>query len=64
MAFEFFKKKVIIETPGAASIISEDEAPAGADSVMRDGVNDKYDETNTEHLMAHRNRNNVLDNNQ
>ncbi len=64
MAFEFFKKKVIIETPGAASIISEDEAPAGAGNVMRDGVNDKYDEKNTEHLMAHRNRNNVLDNNQ
>lgn len=62
MAFEFFKKKVIIETPGAANIISEDQAPAGANSVMRDGVNDTYDETNTEHLMAHRNRNNVLDN--
>ena len=62
MSFEFFKKKVIIETPGATSIMSEEEAPAGADNIMRDGINDKYDENNTEHLMAHRNRNNVLDN--
>ncbi len=64
MGFEDYSKKIIIETEGAASIISEDEAPAGAGNVMRDGVNDKYDEKNTEHLMAHRNRNNVLDNNQ
>lgn len=62
MVFEFFKKKVIVERPGSANIISEDQAPAGADTLMRDGVNEKYDETNTEHLMAHRNRNNVLDN--
>ena len=62
MSFEFFKKKIIVETPGATSIMSEEEAPAGAETIMRDGVNDKYDEVNTEHLMAHRNRNNVLDN--
>ncbi len=50
LAFQrfLFTEKLIIETPGVVSI-------------MRDGINDTYDETNTEHLMAHRNRNNVLD---